>query len=299
MKYENIIKKNIFGKNFNSIPTIIDGITSEIQSNKNYYGFLDQACYNSLFEKELLETKEASESMKIYWFEMLERTYLSSVTGFLRFYHWLNGVEASLNSNNIILFESSLRGLLESSCDLYDALENLPITLANNFNIINLAITGKLHNIAVSKEIEDLLIHFQYASKQNSKLYSDINNSIYRPKSAKSYITSTNLSPLNLYECYSKLCELTHPAADSLSVFITNENNLLSINTNTEHLIDDFISSYSPPLSQLIERTFNLLLLLFKTLNYFNIEALSLKYVNNINCESIPAWKKISNLIES
>lgn len=295
MEYKKILGSNIFGEYFDSakIEDIINSIYSELQDNTYEYGYLNIDVYTDIM-------KQGNEGVKlgmyVYYYEIIQRAYLTAVTGFLRFYNWINGVEYSLSSNNTIIFASSLRGLIESSCDLYDALENIPLNLAEHFKLIKSALNKELEKVCVVKDIEDQLIHFQYTSKKNKTNYSGVNKNIYNPKSAKDYISSTNLEHLDLYKCYSDLCEITHPAENSISIFINNKGNVLSINTGSSDEIKKFVSSYSKDLSELLERTFNLLIIFFKTINLFNIEKLTLKYLENINCTSIPMWKKILKL---
>lgn len=299
MEYKSVLKSNIFQGYFNSnIVDSINCIYSELDKNTNKYWYINNNCFKLNNVTENNKEVFIPILMRIYHFEILQRLYLAATTGFLRFYNWLNGLEYSLSSDNIIIFESSLRGLIESSCDLYDALENIPLNLAEYFSIFKSALNEELKEIYSLKEFEDKLIHFQNASNKNKNMGKGLGENIYNPKSARDYITSINLKHLNLYKCYSELCEMTHPAEDSLSVFIHNEDNILLINTNPDDKIKSFISSYSGELKEMFERTFNLLIIIFKTVNLFEIEKLTLKYPEQLDCTSIPMWKKIKEKLK-
>lgn len=67
------------------------------------------------------------------------------------------------------------------------------------------------------------------------------------------------LKPLNLYSCYSELCETTHPAKQSLDMFLSENQYIYTIDiAKDEKLITDFISRHSCELSELCERAENL-----------------------------------------
>ena len=299
MDYKSILESNIFKDYFNlNIVYSINCIYSELDKNTNKYGYINNNFMKLINGTEINKEDLISINMNICCFEILQRLYLAATTGFLRFYNWLNGLEYSLSSDNIIIFASSLRGLIESSCDLYDALENIPLNLAEYFSIFKCALEGELRELYSPKEFEDKLIHFQNASNKNKNMGNGSGKNIYNPKSARDYITSINLKHLNLYKCYSELCEMTHPAEDSLSVFIHNKDNILSINTNSTYKIKSFISSYSGELKEMFERTFNLLIIIFKTVNLFEIEELTLKYPEQVDCTSILMWNKIKEKIK-
>ncbi|MCR3923508.1 MAG: hypothetical protein NUK65_13515, partial [Firmicutes bacterium] len=63
--------------------------------------------------------KDSKKAMQIYWKELLQRLHLASVTSLMRNFKWIEGIKFGIDSNNYIIFASSLRGYIEAFVDSY------------------------------------------------------------------------------------------------------------------------------------------------------------------------------------
>lgn len=285
---ENILIK-IFGDYAKDSNWFYEKLIDEMSKNKYKYAYLSL----QIIEQKIKDNDIAFVN-KYMTLEILQRLYISTLSGYLRQCKWIDGICHGIRNNNYILFSSSARGFLEASTDFYDALENIPLTVAENYKLLNDAILGAIdYEVIGFKEIEDRLLHFQEANKKNGK--SDPN---LKPKSAKSYMESRNIKQLDLYECYSDLCEVTHPAKQSLDLFFDENNYVLTINLNRDkENIEKFINKYTNKYAELLMRTENLCIIIFKVINLFKIDGLYLNVVDHFDMKSIKLWKKIETYI--
>ena len=286
---DEIILKNFFGDSTGISNWLYKKITDEVSQNKYKYAYLS---WESIEYK--LKVHDFSFINSYMTFEILQRLYLSTLSGYLRQCKWIDGICQSIKIKNYILFSSSARGFLESASDFYDALEDIPLSLSENYKWLCKAIAGKIDYTVIDfQEIEDRLLHFQEANKQNGKSDSNL-----RPKSAKSYMESRNIRQLDLYECYSNLCEVTHPAKQSLDLFFEENNYILTININKdEEYIENFIKKYSNKYAELLMRTQNLCIIIFKMINLFKIKGIYLSFIEDIDLSPIKLWDKIEKNI--
>lgn len=265
-------------------------------SHKKYY-------YNSTETYlSLLLSSNIKSANKIYWDEILLRAHFASVTSIMRNEKWLTGVELAIETSNYILFASSLRGYLESVTDSYYSL-NTPLDLACNFKNVKLAVNGELNRIFVSKELEEKLIHFQHASRSdNSSL--PYNKPLYASKYIELFDQHADK---NTKELYIKLCEVVHPAQESVSCFVSmvrkSEEYEYAI-TDTgldDQYINNILHDYSTELLVLLKMSINAPVVCLNILNLFNYELVKSEYLescliyNYINNES---WNEILELVE-
>lgn len=286
---ENILK-NFFGDLTGISNWLYKEIVDEINKNKYKYAYLS---WESIEYK--LKVNDIAFVNSYMTFEILQRLYLSTLTGYLRQCKWIDGICQGIKVDNYILFSSSARGFLEASSDFYDALEDIPLSLAENYKLLCKAIEGKVdYEIIDFHEIEDRLLHFQEANRQNGK-----NDSKLKPKSAKLYMESRNIKQLDLYECYSELCEVTHPAKQSLDWFFEENNYILTINLNRDkECIDKFVNKYTKKYTELLMRTENLCIIIFKMINLFKIKGIYLPFIEKVDISSLRIWNKIKKYIQ-
>lgn len=286
---DEIILNKIFGDIAKSSNWFYEKINGEISRNKYKYVYLSVESV-----EQLLRANDIAHFNAYMTFEILQRLYLSTLAGCLRQIRWIDAMCQGVKTDNYILFASSSRGFLEAATDFYDALEDIPLSLAKSYKLLCEAISCKLdYEVIDFKEIEDRLLHFQEANKENGKSDSNL-----KPKSAKSYIESRNIKQLDLYKCYSDLCEMTHPAKQSLDLFFDEDNYILTININKDkENIDKFINKYTVKYAELLMRTVNLCAIIFKLINAFKVDGLYLKTAEQIDLNSIKLWRKIENYI--
>ncbi|WP_423055630.1 hypothetical protein [Acetobacterium carbinolicum] len=287
MKDDSILK-NIFGdtsasREFHKM------ILNDINNNKFQY------CYLSIESFKKVSIKEGMGWTNQYMStEILQRIYFATITGYLRQYRWIEGIYNGIETSNYLVFAASLRGFLESVTDYYDALYNIPLNLAEQYELVNKALRGEITDYIINyKELENILLHFQEASKNSLKT-----DPLYNPKTAKAYMESKHLKPLNLYKCYCELCEITHPAKDSLELFIDENNFLYSFNNNKDKdLIEEFMNRHSEKFSELHMRFENLCIINLKLLNLFKIDKFCTVSVESIDTDGIILWTKIKKYV--
>lgn len=283
------ILNQVFGEIARSSNEIYEMIIDEISKNKNEYVYMSMEAFqlNGI-------TKGAGWVNEYMAHEILQRIYFATLTGYLRQCKWMEGICQGIETNNFMLFSSSARGFLESATDYYDALEDIPLTLAENYKLFCEALSGHVNEKIIGfGAIEDKLLHFQEANKAEGK-----NNSNLKPKTAKEYMESKNLKRLDLYSCYGELCEITHPAKQSLDCFIDEKNYIYTINLNKdEEEIKTFLKKYSHKYSELLMRTENVCIITFQMINLFKIERLYLYSADKINTKSVKIWDKINSYI--
>jgi len=247
---------------------------------------------------------EIGVAMQNYWRELLMRTHFASITSIMRNERWLKGLNLSMITNNYILFTSSLRGFLESVTDSYYSLLSKPTDIASNFKNIKLAINGKLSRPLLSKEFEESLIHFQHASKSDK---SGIKNN--KPLSANNYIAIYDeYGDEDTKKLYSALCEVVHPANNSISCFtklITETKDFeyarICVGLDGE-LIDKLIDNNSATISNLLKISISAPVLCLKVLNLLKSEFVESYYLEscliNSQIESSDGWHKILKMVQ-
>ncbi|WP_186269510.1 hypothetical protein [Clostridium argentinense] len=156
------------------------------------------------------------------------------------------------------------------------------------------ALSGEfLEGIVRPGKLEDTLIHFQEARKNH-----EYTEEFYSPKSARKYMDTDHLKHLELYKCYGELCQITHPAGDSLDVFLINQDYKYSFIEDDTKKINKFIEEHTWQFSELFMLSDNLCLLILKLLNKFSINQLYSHSVDKVNLSDIKAWKRIEKMIK-
>lgn len=284
------ILSQIFGEIAESSNVIYGMISEELR--KNRYGYV----YMSMEAFQLLGKEKGVEWINEYMtHETLQRIFIATLTGYLRQHKWIEGICQGIKLNNYLLFASSARGFLEAASDYYDALEVIPLVLAEQYKLFVKALNGKVNDMIIGfNDIENRLLHFQEANKRDGK-----NNSNLIPKTAKEYMESKNLKEMDLYSCYGELCEVTHPAKQSLEYFLEeNDNFVYTIKLEKDkYKINAFLIKYASKYSELLMRTENLCIIIFKIINLFNIKELYLIAADKIDTRTIKLWEKIESYI--
>lgn len=276
-----------------------DDIRNKMVHKKYYY-------MNALNHLNMIfESNDFKRYNKVYWEEILLRSHYSSTVSILRHEKWLKGVILSIEKNNYILFCSSLRGFLESVTDSYYSLLNVPFDLSNNFYNINLAIKGELEQLFISQELEETLIHFQFAKKVRK---SDKNPDYLKALTTTEYINifSPN-EDKKIKDLYKLLCEVVHPASESVNLF----NRTIKVDDDLEYTttdlmsdegkINEVISNFSNEISQLLKLSINTPFICLKILGLFSFEPVKSKYIDRCTFNTYidsNIWAEFLRLIE-
>lgn len=286
--------KDLFGLYY----VIYDDVIKGMEQKK--YAYIDTENFIQNYVEQL-GNGDIRESQKIYWMEILLRVHFTAVTSVIRAKKWLYGVLVGVESGNLMIFSASLRGYLESVVDTYYSLESIPCGLALNYKKIKMAIDGKMNYMFTSNEIESKLLHFQFA-KRGKDLPKD-----KKALTNTEYIKSFDLDKIGVKSLYSELCEITHPASNSVNCFskevvVSEWCSYCIIDENEDRdYIEKILERYEEPIKHLMKMDISLNGICLKILNLFkcdevytsNIdESLFSKMVNN------DTWKVILEMTE-
>lgn len=180
--------------------------------------------YLSLEEHEALFMTDATEGVRVQIRELLYHAHFAAVATLVRAYRWAEGCIAAYSNNLFLPFCASARGLLEATGDSYDGLPRVPLALAEQKANIRKALEGTWPPLHLNyKDIEDVLLHFAHARRVDRKQKAGA------PEYVEAKLPSTYTKPLEdfppggFYEWYQELCELAHPASDSVCYMLVPE----------------------------------------------------------------------------
>lgn len=222
--------------------------------------------YSAHFLEPNLDTASVSSTIdllntwrKTYVMGILERCHIACITSLSRGERWLRGSVSALQDENLLAFSAALRGLLEAAADAHDVMSHIPSSLHKFFPYAYLVLSDSrdIDNIQVSVgSLEDLLIHYVYAQKQpkTGPILPLHNN-----KSNAAYISALQKFGVpKLADLYAELCQLTHPAAPSISCFLDEGDRAISLNfMRDKQLIDDILTRYGQTIELLVQYSFN------------------------------------------
>lgn len=206
---------------------------------------------------EKISDAQADDYCKVYLLGVLERCHITSIASLARTNGWLASSVSELENGNLLGFSASLRGLLEATADTHDAAAVMTEHLYNLFPFIYLRLQG--NNTAPSvilQLLEDKLIHYSYAhwqAKRSETLPEHTNklNSEYIDAIEKSGAAGAK-------DLYRVLCDLTHPAAPSVSCFLKETEREITLDfSQVKRIINEIISDYEETIKSLVSNTVN------------------------------------------
>lgn len=242
--------------------------------------------------EEEFKAQHSNERQKIYWQEIIYRSHWAATGSLIRTKKWLDACFSAIESENYIAFCSSLRGLLESSADAYSALGAVPLTLAEASGHIKEALNGSnSKSLLISEELEDSLIHFIFARKLNK---AELSPKSHSAKTASSIINELDSPSTPLKNLYSELCQVVHPAAQSISWLVESEGDTYSLTQPDEiTLIKNLGQKYSSCIEEIITYPTNISIFIYKVINNLNIQNLKNPYADSLNMSASPLHNKI------
>ena len=245
--------------------------------------------------RELL-LRDVSEGMRVYWAETLQRSHLAAVTSILRSRRWISGIVHAAAENNFLVFSASLRGLMESAADASTAFRGTPLALAHHHSSITECLAGQATTVLVSSELENELIHYSHARHLKRSERSSAPTS-HQARKVQEYLNIFgDQNADNVSRCYRNLCDLTHPGASSVWMWLASEDptgSAVRLSTRQDEvLIAEFLRQYASMPLELLMFAFNGPLITLNVLNYFSIEDLHTPQLLSWNLDGIPAWTR-------
>ncbi|MBV9241857.1 MAG: hypothetical protein JO314_07610 [Acidobacteria bacterium] len=197
---------------FDGYGYVASTVTNVVSTLKRYrYSFMPEKEFRDLVER----STDPYETDRICLTEILERAHLAATTSLVRADRWIRGIYLSDDANNYILFTAAFRGLLESCADAHYALATVPRTLAEHaekmFEALNLVPRS---NSYMFQKLEDRLIHFSHGRRVRKEELAPDSHSALHMRDYINYLQDSDAGPIHGF--YSELCEVTHPAHDSV-----------------------------------------------------------------------------------
>ncbi|MEN5089253.1 hypothetical protein ABE458_01045 [Pseudomonas protegens] len=205
-----------------------------------------------------MSREQFDEYYRIYLLGVLERCHLTCLTSLARTNSWLKSSLFQLNEGSLLGFSASLRGLLEATADTHDVTPVLVNQLYNYFPFIYLRVTRPNNTtpVVVLKLLEERLIHYSYARRQAKGVKSLPEHT---NKNNTEYIQAIeSIGAVGAKDLYQLLCELTHPAAPSVSCFLKEtEQEIILDFYQDEQIINEIVSDYQEAVKVLVVNTVN------------------------------------------
>src|SRR5262245_36839719 len=153
---------------------------------------------------------KAAEIMCIYARELVYRAHYTALTCLEKTHRWIHGMLCAAREPNVLTFVAAFRGLLECSADAADVLKLVPLTLAENHERFMTAIRSQASEMWGCPDLENALIHYSHATSKPDKAKPPS----HQAKTMRAYLDGLAKDGVPLvHECYSELCDITHPGA--------------------------------------------------------------------------------------
>ena len=251
------------------------------------YSFMDQ----DEFERILQVSPRIG--MKTYWQEILFRAHMSAVTAVLRSRRWLSALADARGEGNLLSFAAAFRGFIESVADSATSLRGVPLGLAGLHTHIEAALSEKLDRIVVSSELEDHLIHFSHARYIPRQERHAVPSS-HQAKTAKDYLKILEDGRVtDAIPCYRSLCDLVHPGAPSVHMWLEHQGSTGRLCLNRERaIISAYTADYKGLFLELLMFGFNPAVMTLGVLNYLPLTELHTSGLRTWNLDGIAGWRK-------
>lgn len=283
----------IFGMSAEAYGPLIDDIAPYLFGER--YAFED----TEMFKLKASDSKNGAEyAGRVYWFEILNRAHLSSVTSIIRTCRWAEVAVREHEARNLYGWAASCRSLMEAAGDTGHALGPVPLTLATLHREIKAALKGASSNsIATCQELEDKLIHFSHARKVAK---TDIAPVSHKARPSTEYIGFLeSMKIVGARDTYADFCEIVHPAEQSVSTLLCKNGTAWILDANGEEgSLDTKVAAYQATMAEVLAAALNPPLLILKILHEFDMFT-KIKPMRNYNFKNVPMWKKMSDALRA
>lgn len=277
--------ESIFSPDIVALNKFAMGLRKEVC--KTTYKFLD----TEEFEQKLLTSRR--DANRIYWQEILYRAHWAASANLLRHIRWY---EASTvfctDTPNYLAFAACLRGMIEGAVDGFYSLREVPLTLALNCQSLLDALNGRSRELSTAKELEEALIHFLYARKEpRSSTIPDA----HIPKTMKEYIkVADKCDNGEISQLYADLCQIAHPAAQSVLWMTSTNHDLYALNDNEDlRWIQELSNRHRSAIDSACFYSVNSSVIVLKTLNLTKFKKVYTESLAQVNLGAMPAWLEV------
>jgi hypothetical protein len=240
------------------------------------------------------------ERNRIYWYELLERAHWSAFSSLLRADRWFDAMLVAAGAPNFLAFAAAFRGLLESAADSRYALGDVPEMLASVYPMARRAAAGTLGDIIlVAPDLENSLIHFTHAAKIPKGATAPPEHSA---KTMREYLIALQGAPEGpLHECYATLCNVTHPAADSVLYFYDRDGpGTARLQPDADEVaITEMAQGGGTVVAYCLSETLVYATVVLKLVNGFGIEELQTPAADAVSTDHVELWQQVRKAIET
>lgn len=284
--------ERVFGADGSQFMQFALQLIKDLELDSTTYTYMPPADFDSLMQSDW------KSGAKIYWVEMLGRAHLAAAASIIRAYRWSDGMVTCYSNSLFLPFCACFRALIESTADTYDALGGVAITLAECRADVNLALHLRAEQAVLARELEDKLIHFSHARKLSKH---EVAPASHSAKQAAEYVSALEKANMpGLYECYSELCQYTHPAAHSVASLLvaTSEDSFLLAPAYDQLRIEALIEKHKSLMLPLLMFAFNPGALVLKVLLHFDTPQFHSSGMRNIDLGGVGGWVSCAKKME-
>jgi hypothetical protein len=288
-----LVIRQLFGPAGVAYESITSSVADELWGRR--FSFMPEEAFM------ILAAQGPAEMMQQYWYEILNRAYWAAASNLLRHSRWLASCVRLYNPEpNFLGFAACLRGMIEAAADAYYSLRSVPRTLAEHHRGIRSALAGKARQVRVVKDlndkgVEEVLMHFQFARRW--KKGENVPPHLHVEYTTTYIRTIDDDGSGEVMSLYEELCQIAHPAADSLLWMAALDEHAVVLNrVDEETQIMDLCHRHSSALTTVQIKSVNPPLMILKALNRFGLPHLRTPSVETIDLRSIPEWRLVEKL---
>lgn len=279
----------VFGPQANCMFATLRALVRDLEHAPVQYEYLSVDDFRALIRQNV------SAGVRVQVTELLYHAHFASVATLVRAYRWAEGCLSAYLQDLYLPFCAAARGLLEAVGDSYDGLAPIPLSLANAKDPIyaglSEASSASFFNFG---EIEDVLLHFSHA-RRLSKPEKAALPGYTQAKDPKSYTEHLEAhGPGGFYAWYQELCELAHPASDSVCYMLVPESDgRISFNPSIDHeRLASHVGIHQERLAELLRLSQVPAITMLRVLLHFPVPALHVGAIGRLNLSQMPLWRK-------
>jgi hypothetical protein len=234
---------------------------------------------------------------QIYRYEIIERAHCASILALLRADRWVSAAVNAAESNNFLAFAAAFRGLLESAADTRFALGEVPEALASTFKVARLAVRVRLSSIVLAPKLEQDLIHFSHGRKLRRGEQAPES---HIAKTMQEYLNALEDGPTGpMHDGYAELCNITHPAADSVLYLLepATDGSIMFSPTADEEAILDLCERGKTVFTYAVSQSLLYPVMILKIVNRFELSGLNTPEADATTLVDTPEWENVEKIL--
>ncbi len=268
---------------------VLRAMVRDLEHTPVRYEYLADDDFSELLRKDIVA------GVRVQVTELLYHAHFASVATIVRAYRWAEGCLAAYSQDLYLPFCASARGLLEAVGDSFDALVRMPLTFADASKSIKAGLAGTSGPILFKyDEVEAVLLHFSHARRLSKEEKAAL------PEYAKARDPKAYTQPLEahgpggFYNWYQELCELAHPASDSVCyMLVPEEDGQVSFHPSIDHeRLAAHVDQNRERLAELLRLAQVPAITMLRVLLHFPLSNLHVNAVAELNMSQMPGWRK-------